>query len=208
MSAKVQSSPTPLSGPKSHRRAAPSVDDAQVSPLAATRARSRRARARDRFGGLDARPPPSSDAILSNPTAQGAFGGSVLTGWLDPTTPVQAQRDGFRPRADHAADPFEKAWAARLDRDGNAVVLTVRKHKPFQRVRATFVAADGTRSATRTISDHTAFVGRPQLSVAPDGTAVAAWSWHDAAGRRAQAAIRRPGQAPSTRRRRSPRPRR
>ncbi|HEY6889277.1 MAG TPA: hypothetical protein VI300_15895, partial [Solirubrobacter sp.] len=35
----------------------------------------------------------------------------------------------------------------------------------------------------------------PQLSVAPDGTAVAAWSWHDVAGWRAQAAIRRPGQA-------------
>ena len=71
----------------------------------------------------------------------------------------------------------------------------MRKHKPLQRIRAIFVAADGTRSATRTISDNTHSAAGPVLSVAPDGTAVAAWAWHDPAGWRAQVAIRRPGQA-------------
>jgi hypothetical protein len=129
----------------------------------------------------------------ANPTAQGAFGGSVLTGWLKPT--VSLSKGLAPPVAITAADPFEKAWAAGLDRDGNAVVLTVRRHAPFQRIRATFVAADGTRSATRTISTDPHSSAQPQLSVASDGTAVAAWAWHDPAGWRAQVAVRRPGQA-------------
>jgi hypothetical protein len=133
----------------------------------------------------------------ANPTAQGAFGGSVLTGWLEPTVSLAKRSgDGFgAPAPITAADPFEKVWAAGLDQDGNAVVLTVRRHKPFQRIRVTFVAADGTRSATRTLSTTPRSSAGPELSVAPDGTAVAAWSWHDATGWRAQAAIRRPGQA-------------
>ena len=137
-----------------------------------------------------------SDATGSNPVAQAAFGGSVLTGWLEPTASLTKRSgDAFgAPTALTAADPFEKVWAGGLDRDGNAVILTVRKHAPFQRVRATFVAADGTRSATRTISTNPRSSAGPQLAVAPDGTAVAAWSWHDATGWRAQVAVRRPGQ--------------
>ncbi len=136
-------------------------------------------------------------AADANPSAQGAFGGSILTGWLEPTVSLAKRSgDGFgSPAALNAADPFEKAWASALDKDGNAIVLTVRKHKPLQRIRAIFVAADGTRSATRTISDNTHSAAGPVLSVAPDGTAVAAWAWHDPAGWRAQVAIRRPGQA-------------
>jgi hypothetical protein len=136
-------------------------------------------------------------ATDANPIAQGAFGGSLLTGWLDPTASLSKRSgDGFgTPVALNAADPFEKVWASALDKDGNAIVLTVRKHKPLQRIRAIVVAADGTRSATRTISDNTHSAAGPVLSVAPDGTAVAAWAWHDPAGWRAQVAIRRPGQA-------------
>jgi hypothetical protein len=133
-----------------------------------------------------------SDASVSNPAAQSALGGSVLTSFLEPTVSLSKQLGPLR--AITAADPYEKAWAAGLDRDGNAVVLTVRRHAPFQRIRATFVAADGTRSATRTISTDPRSSGQPQLAVAPDGTAVAAWAWHDPAGWRAQVAIRRPGQ--------------
>jgi len=136
------------------------------------------------------------NSVGSNPLAQSAFGGSVLTGWLEPTASL-AKRSGDAfgaPSALTAADPFEKVWAGGLDRDGNAVILTVRKHAPFQRIRATFVAADGTRSASRTISTDPRSSAGPQLSVAPDGTAVAAWSWHDATGWRAQVAVRRPGQ--------------
>jgi hypothetical protein len=143
-------------------------------------------------------PPATLDSSTgANPTAQGAFDGSVLTGFLAPNISLAKRSgDGFTaPAPITAADPFEKAWAAQLDAKGDAVVLTVRRHKPFQRVRATFVAADGTRSATRTISTTPRSSAGPQLSVAPDGTAVAAWSWHDVAGWRAQAAIRRPGQA-------------
>jgi hypothetical protein len=135
----------------------------------------------------------ASDA---NPVAQGAFGGSVLTGWLEPTVSL-AKRSGDRftaPAPITAADPFERVWASGLDADGNAVVVTVRRHKPLQRIRATFVAADGARSATRTISDNTHSAAGPMLSVAPDGTAVAGWSWHDPAGWRARVAVRRPGQ--------------
>ncbi|WP_028062707.1 hypothetical protein [Solirubrobacter soli] len=138
-------------------------------------------------------PTPLSTATEANPIAQGAFGGSVLTGWLKPT--VALSKNLGAPAAITAADPFEKAWAAGLDRDGNAVVLTVRKHAPFQRIRATFVAADGTRSATRTISTDPHSSAQPLLSVAPDGTAAAAWVWHDPAGWRAQVAVRKPGQA-------------
>jgi hypothetical protein len=143
-------------------------------------------------------PPATLDSSTgANPTAQGAFDGSVLAGFLDPTVSLAKRSgDGFAaPAPITAADPFEKAWAAQLDAKGDAVVLTVRRHKPFQRVRATFVAADGTRSATRTISTTPRSSAGPQLAVAPDGTAVAAWSWHDVAGWRAQAAVRRPGHA-------------
>jgi hypothetical protein len=143
--------------------------------------------------------PPTAVGTASdaNPIAQSAFGGSILTGWLEPTVSLAKRSgDGFgSPTALNAADPFEKAWASALDKDGNAIVLTVRKHKPLQRIRAILVAADGTRSATRTISDNTHSAAGPVLSVAPDGTAVAAWAWHDPAGWRAQVAVRRPGQA-------------
>ena len=133
-----------------------------------------------------------SSADEANPLAQAAFDGSVVTGWLTPTASLSKRLGAPVPIT--AADPFEKVWVGDLDSGGNAIVLTVRRHKPLQRIRAIFVAADGTRSATRTISDNTHSAAQPTLSVAPDGTAVAAWAWHDPAGWRAQVAIRRPGQ--------------
>jgi hypothetical protein len=131
-----------------------------------------------------------------NPVAQGAFGGSVVSGVLSRTVSLSKRSgDGFGPfAAITAADPYEEAWGSALDKDGNAVVLTVRRHKPLQRIRATLVAADGTRTPVRTISDNKHSATQPELSVAPDGTAVAAWRWHDSDGWKAQAAIRRPGQ--------------
>src|SRR3954454_18670587 len=59
----------------------------------------------------------------ANPTAEGAFGGSVLTGWLDPTVWLAKRSgDGFgAPAALNAADPYEKVWGAALDKEGNAV---------------------------------------------------------------------------------------
>lgn len=133
----------------------------------------------------------------ANPLASGAFGGSILTGWLRPTVSLAPRDgDGFGPQRDlTAADPYEKAWDAGLDARGDAIVLTVRKHLPTQRIRATFApAGGGARTGPVTISDRSHSAAQPQLDVAPDGTAVAAWQWHDKTGWRAQAAIRRPGQ--------------
>lgn len=127
-----------------------------------------------------------SKADEANPIAQAAFDGSVLTGWLTPTASL-SKRLG-EPAPITAADPFEKVWDGGLDRDGNAIVVTVRRHLPLQRIRAII---DGRR---RTISDRTHSAAQPTLDVAPDGTAVAGWAWHDPAGWRAQVAIRRPGQ--------------
>jgi hypothetical protein len=133
----------------------------------------------------------------ANPSAQSAFGGSVLTGWLRPVISISKRSgDGFAPVAPlTVADPFEKAWNAELDASGNAVVLTVRRHKPTQRIRATFVTAAGARSGPRTISAPSHSSTGPQLAVAADGTAVAAWDWHDRSGWRVQAAVRLPGRA-------------
>src|SRR3954451_22710937 len=137
---------------------------------------------------------PSGEA---NQVAQRAFGGSIVTGLLAPVVSL-AQRDGDRftkPQPITVADQYERAWAAGLDDRGDAIVLTLRRHLPVQRVRATFVTADGRRSGPVTISDRAHSASQPRLEVAPDGTAVAAWQWHDKAGWRAQAAIRRPGEA-------------
>jgi hypothetical protein len=135
-------------------------------------------------------------ADVANPQAQGAGDGSVLVAWIDPIAQLAKRSgDGFAPLAPlNAADPFEKVWDGALDGSGNGILLSVRRHKPVQRIRATFVTADGKRSGPVTISDHAHSAAGPELSVAPDGTAVAAWSWHDPAGWRAQVAIRRPGQ--------------
>ena len=122
----------------------------------------------------------------------------MLTGWLTSTASLSVREaDGTfsAPKQITAADPFEKVRAADLDAGGDAVVVTVRRHKPTQRIRATFVTAAGARSGPMTISDHAHSATAPQLDVAADGTAVAAWQWHDSAGWRVQAAIRRPGQS-------------
>jgi hypothetical protein len=132
----------------------------------------------------------------ANQIASGAFGGSVLTGWLQPTVSLAARSgDGFGPlRPLTVADPFERVWDAGLSDEGDAIVVTLRKHTPTQRIRATFVAAGGARSGPVTISDGSHSAAQPQLDVAADGTAVAAWQWHDRTGWRVQAAIRRPGE--------------
>jgi hypothetical protein len=143
-------------------------------------------------------PPITVDsASQADPIASPAFGGSILESWLSPTVALAKRTPtGFGPFAPiTAADPFEKVWSAEMTPAGETVVLTIRKHKPTQRIRATLVQPDGTRSAVRTISDHAHSSTSPTLDVAPDGSAVAAWQWHDKSGWRVQAAIRRPGQA-------------
>ena len=133
-----------------------------------------------------------SNADEANVLAQGAFGGSVLTGWLKPAAELSTALGAPQPIT--TADPYEKVWDFGADSAGGVVALTVRRHKPVQRIRARIVLAGGTRVKAYTISDAHHSATQPRLAVAADGTAVAAWQWHDAAGWRVQAAIRRPGQ--------------
>ena len=115
-----------------------------------------------------------STADEANPLAQAAFDGSVMLGWLEPQASLSKRLGPPAPIT--TADPFEKVWDGGLDRDGNAIVITVRRHKPVQRIRAII------GGARRTISDNTHSATQPTLDVAPDGTAVAGWAWHDPAG--------------------------
>ena len=69
-----------------------------------------------------------SSADEANPLAQAAFDGSVMLGWLDPTASLSKRLGAPVPIT--TADPFEKVWDGGLDRDGNAIVVTVRRHKP------------------------------------------------------------------------------
>ena len=134
-----------------------------------------------------------SGADEANVLAQGAFDGSVLTGWLKPAASLSRALGAPEPIT--TADPYEKVWDSGADASGGVVVLTVRRHKPVQRIRARVVLADGTRVKAYTISDGRHSATQPRLAVAQDGTAVAAWQWHDPAGWRVQVAIRRAGQA-------------
>lgn len=142
----------------------------------------------------DAWTPPAtlSGADEANVVATGAFDGSVLTGWLKPAASLSKGLGAPEPIT--TADPFERVWDFGADTSGGVVALTVRRHKPVQRIRARIVPADGTRVKAYTISDGSHSATQPRLAVAADGTAVAAWQWHDPAGWRVQAAIRRPGQ--------------
>src|SRR4051794_39535021 len=141
--------------------------------------------------------PVTVDARLeSNPVADGAFGGTVLTGWLERNVSLARRSgDAFGPVAPlSAADPFEKVWDFDLAENGDTVVLSVRKHAPIQRIRARFVPASGPSRGPMTISDRAHAAAQPVLDVGPDGTAVAAWVWHAKPSWLVQAAIRRPGQ--------------
>src|SRR3954447_12517862 len=68
---------------------------------------------------------PSGEA---NQLSQRAFGGSILTGWLDPVVWLSKRDgDGFtKPQPITVADSYERAWAAGLDDQGAAIVLTLR----------------------------------------------------------------------------------
>src|SRR3954462_9354605 len=79
---------------------------------------------------------PSGEA---NQLSQRAFGGSVLTGWLDPVVSLSKRSgDGFsKPEPIPVADQYGRAGAAGRDDQGGATVLPRRRPLPVQRVRAT-----------------------------------------------------------------------
>src|SRR4051794_28095829 len=122
-------------------------------------------------------------------------GGGAFTPW-DPDTVALSAREGAGfAKASTAFTPveFEKVWAAGLNAQGEGVVLTLRKHKPYQRVRASFRTASGDVSPAATISAKGHSASSPGLAVASDGSAIAAWAWHDPAGWVVQAATRPAG---------------
>src|SRR3954471_16157481 len=129
------------------------------------------------------------------PGAVAGPGGGAFTPW-DPTKVAFAARagGGFSP-ATTAFTPagFESVWAAGLNAEGEGVVLTLRRHKPYQRVRASFRSKSGAVTPARTISAKGHSATQPSLAVARDGSAVAAWAWHDPAGWVVQAATRPAG---------------
>jgi len=89
----------------------------------------------------------------------------------------------------------ERLWGLQADASDRILLMTIRRHRPYQRVRIVLRDTDGTLSPARTISGKGHSASQPRLSVAPDGTAVAAWAWHDSSGWRVQAAVRKPGEA-------------
>jgi hypothetical protein len=132
---------------------------------------------------------------VSNPQVSEAGGGTVLYEGEDGSVQRAARTalafgepaDFFRPAASERVAAFDLAG------DGSAVILTERRKAPYPRVRATFRGPDGTLSAPRTISKPGHPATRPSLAVAADGSAVAAWAWHDRTGWRVQAATRSAG---------------
>ena len=122
-------------------------------------------------------------------------GGGAFTPW-DPDKVALSARDGDGfVAATTAFTPaqFEKVWATGLNAEGEGVVLTLRKHKPYQRVRASFRSKSGDVTPARTISAKGHSATMPSLAVARDGSAIAAWAWHDPAGWVVQAATRPAG---------------
>jgi hypothetical protein len=119
------------------------------------------------------------DITTSNedPVAHGAFGGSVWFGAFERAVSVAMRSgDGFSvPTQITRSDPFEEVQDAGFADNGDGVVLTVRRHRPVRRIRATLVIAHRGRIAPRTISGTRRSASQPRLSVATDGTAVAAW---------------------------------
>src|SRR3954471_15305136 len=72
----------------------------------------------------------------ANPLAVGAFGGSVVTGWLGATVALARRSgDAFGAAEGNSGDrPFQGAWSAGVAAGSDAIVLTVRRHKPLQRI--------------------------------------------------------------------------
>src|SRR3954452_17317740 len=129
------------------------------------------------------------------PGAVAAPGGGAFTPWNpDGVALAPREGDGFG-AAKPAFTPvqYEKVWGAGLDSRGAGLIVTLRRHAPYQRVRASFRSADGAVTPAKTISAKGHSASGPSLAVARDGSAVAAWAWHDPAGCVVQAATRPAG---------------
>jgi len=95
-------------------------------------------------------------------------------------------------------DAYEHSVSVEQSGSGQLTALARRQRPrlPF-RVRATLVSADGaTKIGPFTLSPSKRSAVNPVLSVARDGTAIAAWAYRDSAttGWYVQAAVRKPGQ--------------
>jgi hypothetical protein len=132
---------------------------------------------------------------VSSPQVSAAAGGTVLYAGEDGSIQGAARTAlAFAPPTTLFRPPASEHVAAfDLAQDGGAVILTLRRTAPHQRVRARFRRPDGTLSVPQTISGPGHPARQPSLAVAPNGSAVAAWAWHDRPGWRVQAATRPAG---------------
>ena len=75
-------------------------------------------------------------------TASGAFGGSAMGGEFEATATIARRSgSGFAPFTPITAeDPSETVGATGLADNGEAIVVSVRRHRPTRRIRATIVA--------------------------------------------------------------------
>ncbi|MEI2701518.1 MAG: hypothetical protein V9E83_03850 [Baekduia sp.] len=140
---------------------------------------------------------PGSERGAFPSVASSEHGTVVLNSGLSRVTVVPRTADGFGPaREAGPGDPFEQVLGTALAANGDTTVISERKRPRFiRRVRVTLTSASGSRLGPMTISDRAHSAQSPVLSVAPDGTTVAAW-WGYAPGEgwTPQAAVRLPGE--------------
>src|SRR3954454_25264383 len=106
--------------------------------------------------------------------AVAAPGGGAFTPWNpDGVALAPREGDGFG-AAKPAFTPvqFEKVWGAGLDSRGAGVIVTLRRHAPYQRVRASFRSADGAVTPAKTISAKGHSASGPSVALALDGCPV------------------------------------
>ena len=103
-------------------------------------------------------------------------GGMLLYGDFNAVFARARSGAGFgAPQTVFTAPETETLLGTGIDASDRVLLMTIRRHKPYQRVRIALRDTDGTVSPARTISGKGHSATQPQLSVAPDGTAVAAW---------------------------------
>ena len=124
-----------------------------------------------------------------------ASGDLLFTGDFNALRVLRVSGGAFgAPAPVFSAPASEMIFEVGADGADAATILTLRRHKPYPRVRIAMRSADGTLSAPRTISGRGHAATQPDLAVAADGTAIAGWGWHDSGGWRVQVAVRLPGQ--------------
>jgi hypothetical protein len=120
---------------------------------------------------------------------------AVLTVGLGLATQAQATPQFLSPI--NVSDPGEDGYDPQVvvDSSGNSLTVWTRAQGATTRIAARFRAADGTFSATQSISDLGTSAREPQVAIDPAGNAIAVWTRFDGTVDRVQAAYRPAGAA-------------